>query len=366
MKKILFHINSLEQGGAERVVSNLANRFSIDNYEVLVATEWGAEHEFPLQERVQRIHVGLTEKEENASRIIKACKRVINLRKAVKRERPDIVISFCKANNNRSILAVMGTKIPLITSVRTNPIGCYDNIKDRIFMALFYKRINGCVFQTIQAKEFFNYHLQKNSKIILNPLNPKYMGINLPSERNHHIVNIARLEALKNQEMIIEAFEKIHELHPEFELFIYGGDAGDGTKKKLERIIHQKKLENFVHLEGSCSEIEKRVPGSALYVHASNYEGMPNAVIEAMAMQLPVVATDCPCGGPAYLIKPGKNGLLVPVKNKEKLVEAMLYMLENKDEAEEMAKAAGMIVAEAAEENIYQQWKDYVEELIIK
>lgn len=71
MQKIAFHLNSLQQGGAERVVSNLANRFAKEGYEIVIATEWYGTDEFALDQKVRRVHVGLTKEDENRSRISK-------------------------------------------------------------------------------------------------------------------------------------------------------------------------------------------------------------------------------------------------------------------------------------------------------
>ena len=99
MNKIMFHINSLGKGGAERVVSLLSGEFVKDNMEVVIATEWVEKEEYPISDRIRRIHVGLNEKQEQASSIAKQWYRMANLRKAIREEKPDIVLSFCiKAN----------------------------------------------------------------------------------------------------------------------------------------------------------------------------------------------------------------------------------------------------------------------------
>ena len=82
MQKIAFHLNSLQQGGAERVVSNLANRFAKEGYEVVIATEWYGTDEFALDQKVRRVHVGLTKEDENRSRISKMLRRIWYLRRA--------------------------------------------------------------------------------------------------------------------------------------------------------------------------------------------------------------------------------------------------------------------------------------------
>ena len=96
MQKIAFHLNSLQQGGAERVVSNLANRFAKEGYEVVIATEWYGTDEFALDQKVRRVHVGLTKEDENRSRISKMLRRIWYLRHFMKKEKPDVVVAFTR------------------------------------------------------------------------------------------------------------------------------------------------------------------------------------------------------------------------------------------------------------------------------
>lgn len=108
-KKIAFHLNSMEQGGAERVVSTLANKF-IEKYEVIITTMWFSENEYALDKRIRRVHVGLTERQEKRGRLYQILARNINLRKFLKREKPDILISFAKKANYRALFSAIGTK----------------------------------------------------------------------------------------------------------------------------------------------------------------------------------------------------------------------------------------------------------------
>ena len=239
MQKIAFHLNSLQQGGAERVVSNLANRFAKEGYEVVIATEWYGTDEFALDQKVRRVHVGLTKEDENRSRISKMLRRIWYLRRFMKKEKPDVVVAFTRGVLYRALAAGIGTGIPVVISVRTDPVGHYDKKADKLRIPLLFPHAAGCVFQTEGAKAFFAPYLQENSKIILNPLNPKYVGVPEPAVRTKDIVQSGRLVDFKNQPMLIRAFLKVHEKHPDYTLKIYGPDSKDGTKEILESIIHE-------------------------------------------------------------------------------------------------------------------------------
>ena len=193
----MFHINSLGKGGAERVVSLLANEFAKNEIEVVIATEWYSEEEYELNVRVRRIHVGLSESDENASRIAKQWIRIRNLRSAILEEQPTVVLSFCVKANYRAMMATVGTGFPVIVSVRNDPKIDYVGKANNLMNKLFLNRAAGCVFQTQEAKEFFDGVLQEKSIIICNPVNEKY----LQAERKRakkKIVCVGRLVAQKN------------------------------------------------------------------------------------------------------------------------------------------------------------------------
>ena len=362
MQKIAFHLNSLQQGGAERVVSNLANRFAKEGYEVVIATEWYGTDEFALDQKVRRVHVGLTKEDENRSRISKMLRRIWYLRRFMKKEKPDVVVAFTRGVLYRALAAGIGTGIPVVISVRTDPVGHYDKKADKLRIPLLFPHAAGCVFQTEGAKAFFAPYLQENSRIILNPLNPKYVGVPEPAVRTKDVVQSGRLVDFKNQPMLIRAFLKVHEKHPDYTLKIYGPDSKDGTKEILESIIHENHAEDFVKLMGGSNTLEKDLADAALYAFSSDWEGLPNALMEAMALGLPVVSTDCPCGGPKTLIEDGVNGLLVPIMDEKAMTDGILRLIEDRELAERLGREARKISERANEDAEFEQWQTHLQE----
>ena len=362
MQKIAFHLNSLQQGGAERVVSNLANRFAKEGYEVVIATEWYGTDEFALDQKVRRVHVGLTKEDEDRSRISKMLRRIGYLRRFMKKEKPDVVVAFTRGVLYRALAAGIGTGIPVVISVRTDPVGHYDKKADKLRIPLLFPHAAGCVFQTEGAKAFFAPYLQENSRIILNPLNPKYVGVPEPAVRTKNVVQSGRLVDFKNQPMLIRAFLKVHEKHPDYTLKIYGPDSKDGTKEILESIIHENHAEDFVKLMGGSNTLEKDLADAALYAFSSDWEGLPNALMEAMALGLPVVSTDCPCGGPKTLIEDGVNGLLVPIMDEKAMTDGILRLIEDRELAERLGREARKISERANEDAVFEQWQTYLQE----
>lgn len=366
MRKIVFHLNCLEQGGAERVVTTLANYLVNDGYEIVIATEWTASNEFSIDEKIRRVHVGLSSKQEKKKNISRFLCRVKNLRVFLKAEKPDMVIAFAQKANYRALMAAYFTKIPVIVSVRTNPYLHYMGRRDKLLIPLLYPRAAGNVFQTEGARAFFPKRIQERSRVILNPINDKYIGVPEPAQRRKAVVQSGRLVDFKNQLMLIDAFVAVHEKHPDYKLEIYGGDSRDGTKELLEESIRNNRAGDYIFLMGASDTLETQLNDAALFAFSSDWEGLPNALMEAMALGLPIVATDCPCGGPKTLIQDGVNGLLVPIKNAQAMAEGMLKLIEDEALAGRLGKEARKIGSLANTKAICDQWKEYIEELCKK
>lgn len=363
MYKILFHLNCFEQGGAERVVSNLVNRLVSEDYEIIAATEWYGEVEFALDDRVRRVHVGLREQDENKNRFTKIRLRFQYLRDLIKEEKPDLVIAFTRRPNYRALVSAIGTGVPVVPAVRQDPKSYYNSPVDKILIPLLYRKAAGCVFQTKEQMACFPASLQKRSKIILNPVNDKYLNVPKPDVREKTVVQSGRLVDFKNQAMLIKAFFKVHEKHPDYDLKIYGGDSFDGTKQLLEKLIHENHAEAYITLMGASDRLEEQLPRASVYAFSSDYEGMPNALLEAMTLGMPVVATDCPCGGPGTVIQNEVNGLLIPVGDEAAMTAGINRLIEDREFAEKLGENARKISDRINGRAVLEQWKDYIEEI---
>lgn len=364
--KVMFHCNCLAQGGAERVITNLSNYFVTQGIEVTVATEWIDTDEFSLDERVSRVVVGPKESDEGKGRLTKAWLRLKYLHDFVKESKPDIVIAFDYKASYRALAACYFLKVPVMISVRTDPAGHYEHLKDKFLIPMLYPRADGCVFQTEGQRDFFPEYLQKKSCIILNPLHEKYIGVKRSEQHSHTIVQHGRLVDFKNQPNLIRAFLRVHKEHPEYDLKIYGPDSLDGTKEILESIIEDNNCGEFVHLMGGSDSLEQQIPQCEIYAFTSDWEGLPNALLEAMAMGMPIVATDCPCGGPRTVITNGVNGLLIPIKDEDKLVEGLNRLIEDKDLASRLGNEASKITERINARAIFTQWMNYIDDVVQK
>lgn len=385
IKKIMFHVNSLGKGGAERVIVNLAGQFVKKGIDVIIATEWQAEDEYVPVSAVRRIDVGLTDAEEKLGRRKKQTIRKNRLRKLIVNERPDAVLAFCRNANYRAVLAASGTGVPCIVSVRNDPKVYYASVTQKIISKYLYGKAEGIVFQTDEAADFFRGKIQEKSRVILNPISENYL--NLPKDaqlagdkdlnnkdvniegvnKRKSIVSVGRITDAKDQITLIKAYEKligIDDIYKDYKLEIYGERGEDDTLDLLTKYIDEHKLGEQVVFMGLSSHLEKDIVDDYMFVLPSKYEGMPNALLEAMVLGLPVISTDCPCGGPRMLINDGDNGYLVPVGDVDCICDRMKTLVDDVDKARSMGKKAAEVVDKVLPEVIADEWLGYVKALI--
>jgi glycosyltransferase involved in cell wall biosynthesis len=176
----------------------------------------------------------------------------------------------------------------------------------------------------------------------------------------HDIVSVGRLTAQKNQALLIRAFARIAGRTKE-KLRLYG--AGE-LREELQALIESLGLSERVRLMGLSGNVAGDVRNARMFVLSSDYEGLPNALLEAMAMGLPCVSTDCQGGGPAMVIENGVNGLLTPIGDEEALAAAMLRLLQNPEEAEAMGRAAKKAAERFRPDAVFEQWRQYAEDIL--
>ena len=355
--KILFCIGNLSKGGAERVVANLCN-YLIKEDEVTIVTTKGKKSEYVLDERIK---IDCLENEEpNKNFILKNIERIKKLQKIVKKEKPDIIISFLPEPSYRILfLKIFNHKLKVIVSVRNDPKVEYKSILSKCVMKILYPLANGFVFQTQEAKEYFNKNIQKKSVIIPNPIKEEFLCEPYTGKREKIIITVGRLEEQKNHKMLIDAFSKLPKEFSEYKLIIYGEGS---LRRDLEKKIKDLNLLEKFLLPGQVDNIKDKIYKASLFVLSSNYEGMPNALMEAMALGIPCISTDCPCGGPRFLIKDGYNGYLIPTNDIYSLCKTMQNVL-GKDQTE-ISKRANKIIVNLNPNKINKDWHEYINKII--
>lgn len=355
-KKIAFYIGSLNKGGAERVISNLAEFFYSKGYKVWMITKFIAKEEYSLSPGITRVVADIT-KDEEKGRIQNLVLRIKKLRNIIKEIHPDVLVSFIGKSNLMCIAATRGTGIPVAVSVRSNPEREIGNGWKKRFTFAMFQMAEGVILQTSEAKDFFPKSIQKKTIILQNSLNPEFIRPPYSGEKRKEIVTVGRIDKNKNQHMLIEAFVPLAESFPEWNVVLYG--AGE-ERTKLENRVRELQLEGRILFMGMQKNIPEKIEGSSIFVLPSKQEGMPNALIEAMVLGLAVISTDCPCGGPRDLIVPEENGILVPVDDIQGLTRELKRLMENEQLREKLSKNAVLLKDKVMPERINAQWEEYL------
>lgn len=291
------------------------------------------------------------------NRYLRRINRTEPIRRFVE-DRPDAVIISFMVHCYTNVAAALGTskKNRLIISERDDPhTVTSDVVRKRRTFAM--RLADACVFQTDQAWEYMSKDIGDRGVVIPNPLSetlpPAYAG-----EREKVIVNYCRLNEKKNLPLLIRAFARVHEEFPEYRLEIYGKGA---CKDQLLMLIHDLCLDECAFVYDFLPNIHETVKKYAMFVSSSDFEGISNSMIEALALGMPSVCTDCPIGGAAMFIRSHENGILTPVGDEDALYEAMKYMITHPDEAARMGSEAARIREVLCVDEIARQWIEVIE-----
>ena len=222
-------------------------------------------------------------------------------------------------------------------------------------------RMDGLVFQSEGARDFFPESMKSKSIIIHNSVNVPQDKYLMPEKREKRIVSVGRLHPQKNFPLLINAFARIASTYPDYELDIYGD--GD-LRETLQSQINSLGLSSRVSLNKSRTDVWDCIRTASLFVLTSDYEGMPNALMEAMSLGLPCIAADCRPGGARTLINDGENGYVVPLRDEGALVDKMNYLLSHPEKAEEIALNARHLQDTHTDEKIFNKWNDYLSNIV--
>jgi glycosyltransferase involved in cell wall biosynthesis len=360
MKRIALFISSLQKGGSERVMVNLAENFFKNNFEVILVTQYKRDDEYEINPKIRRVYSEPDESLLNDSRIHNFAVRYKTLRDIWIAYKPDIILSFLGKNNLMAIASSAFLPVKTVVSVRGEPTMEYAGMSMRFLAKFLFRFADGVILQTKQSMKFFPKSVRKKAVIMSNPLNPEFLNKRYTGPRKDLIVTVGRLDENKNQAMLIHAFAKIASEYPNLRLVIYG----DGEcREKLEDLVKSKGLSDRISLSGSISNVPEHICNARIFVLTSNTEGMPNTLIEAMALGLPVISTDCPCGGPAELIEDGVNGLLVPVGDAYALSDAFRKILDDKELEAKLQENSSKITLKLSPDKVNKEWRDYLNSL---
>lgn len=401
MKHIVFVIGHYKNGGVSMRATNLANELGKRGYRVtiLVTKEIGTEIFFDLQENVELISLSeFCEKANEYPQVFIDREKRIRIRKYYKRLRyvsticsnwdkelenrirasrisermrvfmilnpQAIYIPFGMSYLEETFCAAKGMESKIIYAERNAPEHEIPKDKDRADRMLkILSQADGAVFQTKDEAEFYKEIISNNVAVIHNPIKKDlphpYVG-----ERRKVIVNFCRVSPQKNLKLLIDAFAKLHKEYAEYSLEIYGNiveESEEVLRDELKGYVSNLDLEESIHILLPAADVHHRVRDCAMFVSSSDFEGLSNSMIEAMAIGLPCVCTDCLGGGAREVIQNEENGFIVPIKDVEALYRAMKRMIEEPELAKKCGKNAAKIREEQAVEKIVDQWVGVIE-----
>lgn len=347
---ISFIIGNLSSGGAERVVSELANVLqALGNDVEIIIFRRASTEEYHLNPSIRKVYLAKTDE----SRLKRIALLIPRLYKKMNSSKRDVYVSFCIQENIVSSLCNLLLKQRLVISERNAPGNEKIGLITTILRKLLYPLADLVVFQTQEAMNYYDKRVKAKAVIIPNPVKD-----NLPEKidysSNGTICAVGRLAPQKNYPLLIEAFSDFLLSYPNYSLSIYGYG---NLENELKQLVTVKNMDDRVNFMGFVSNLHEELIDYDFYVLSSDYEGMPNALMEAMACGLPSISTDCPAGGPKALIKED-NGLLVQPNNKIELVNAMKMLAENESARKVIGNKAKTIREHNSLQTIGGIWND--------
>lgn len=348
-RRLLLTIPALECGGAERVLTTLANYWVSLGWDITLLTyeKEGVQPFYTLDTRIRLIQIDALS--FNPFLLLwDVIKRLFYIRKVVKKLQPDGVLSFLDMNNVLTFWAVRGLDAPVWVSERIDPHASpIPGIKKKL-RDLTYNVAQGVVVQTQRIADAMK---GISVQVISNP----FMVIEAPElKREKIIVAAGRLDSQKGFDGLIRSFQGIASQYPDWSLVIWG----EGEERvHLERMIAHYNLAKQVRLPGRTKDIFSEMQKGSIFVLSSRFEGMPNALGEAMSLGLAVISTDCPTG-PRELIENEKNGLLVPVDDEASMAQAMEKLIQDEKLRESLGKEAHKAMRKYSIQEISKQWEE--------
>lgn len=361
---IVFVLASLGSGGAERVVSLLANKMVERGHQVEIICLKFNDIYYQTDSRV-KVTLAMQQTKNRLTELFW-------LRKYIKKQNPDVVIPFTEGVYCFTILSLLGTNIPIIASERLDPAAMSPTRK--LLKRLLLPYADWLVVQTQSIKEYFPKRIQKKTSIIYNPVNEdvfkspdglQVQGANAAGcvqssntpmegrsqERLNRIISVGRLYPQKNQEMMIRAFAQIADEFPDWQLVIYGEGP---LRAELEFLVSSFKLEGRVLLLGRTEHVIEELRKSKIFCMSSDYEGMSNAMIEAICVGLPIITTKV--SGTEELIRDGENGFIVEIGNKDEFAKYFFQLISSTSLQDKMSQSNTQLAKIFNSDNIVDEW----------
>ncbi|HZZ83179.1 MAG TPA: glycosyltransferase family 4 protein [Anaeromyxobacteraceae bacterium] len=352
-------ISSLSGGGAERILSGLANRWARAGRPVTLITLDSTQSDvYPLHPATGRVALGLLRPSRGwAEGLTQSARRVVALRRALLRLRPAAVVSFMGATNVLSLMATARTGLPVFVCERTDPRAQREGGIWSMLRRALYPRAEGVVVQTESlacwARSFCaRVHVIPNFVEL-----PSATAVPGARRGPRRLISVGRLGPEKGFDLLIEAFARVAPGHPDWSLVI----LGEGSERaRLTSLVDRLGLGPRVWMPGRVADPVPHLAAAHAFALSSRREGFPNALLEAMACGLPTVAFDCQ-SGPAEIIAHGRDGLLVQAGDVAGFASALDELMSNPAERERLGRNARDIAVRLSPERVGLAWDALLE-----
>lgn len=348
---------SMKAGGAERVIAQLLQMFVKKDIRCTLFCMNPEPAFYSIPDEVEYCGVPHFSDNRKTDKIRKYC----YLRRMLRKIRPDVVLSMPEEIGIYVALFLCGTGIPLVVSERNNPWTMPYKKVTRFLRRMVYPFVRGLIFQTETAASFFPVSQRKKSVVLPNPLGLARIPDRFEGRREKLVVGAGRLEPQKNFDLLMDAFARFYQTHSDYRLVIYGEGSLRGSL--TEHLVSLALPEGVITLPGVKADLLEEICRAKMFVLSSDYEGMPNVLIEAMACGIPCISTDCPSGGPAELIKDGKNGYLVPPRDPSSMANAMERLADHPETEESFSLQYRQVRQRFDAETVCLRWLGYLKKV---
>lgn len=348
MKILLVH-EKLTYGGADKQIVWLANLLS--NYaETHFLTFRSNSMEQRLDDRIKLFNIKTENSGHNVKTLLLTSKKI---RRLIKKEKYTYCIAYSSPSQLRLLLATIGLSTQTVVSQRGDPYHSQSHgLLKKVFSFLF-SLADVYVFQTTFARDYYSKRIKKKSFVIPNAIKPWQRTTTRSENVEKRIVNLARYDiAQKRQDLLIDAFKTVYKKHPDYCLELYG-DGPD--KEKLETMIED--CPN-IKICGKTLNPAIAMENAEMFILNSDYEGIPNSLLEAMSLGVPCICTDYSPGGISTIIHNHANGIIIPPNNVKELISAIEFYIDNPTLREEYGKKAIKVSEEYSNDRISSMWLD--------
>jgi len=353
-RRVLFFIESLNGGGAQRVLANLTHALVQRGYRVLVATNTalGSSYTLPSEVVILNYREGCSVGFVSKFHVYRKSKTISNIRRIAKNNRPDIIVSFMVSMNVDVLMSVIGLGIPVVCSEHTTmqrKLSTYASFG----RSIVYKFANAVTVLTRSDYRVWKHRI-KNLVYMPNPSNPEPY-LQMHCERESIVLAAGRIDdwRVKGLDNLLKAWGTICHDFPEWRLCIAGG----GTQFSFDELYHianETKCKNVEFL-GYRSDLNQVMASSSVFCLSSRNEGLPMVLIEAMGLGCCCVAFDC-VTGPSEIITNRVSGILVKNQDVNELANALREVMKDEELRNQLSQNAPHAVQKYSSERVLKRW----------